>query len=50
MEQKAMDKLKKDAASQGCHIILLLTTTGKGGHSGISGGTKSSVTGVAYKY
>lgn len=50
MEKKAMDKLKKEAAAQGCHIVLLLTTTGKGGHSGISGGTKASVTGVAYKY
>jgi hypothetical protein len=50
MEKKAMDKLKKDAAAQGCHIVLLLTTTGKGGHYGVSGGTKASVTGVAYKY
>ncbi|MBX2952267.1 MAG: hypothetical protein KF870_07165 [Leadbetterella sp.] len=50
MEKKAMDKLKKEASSHGCHIVLLLTTTGKGGHYGISGGTKASVTGVAYKY
>ena len=50
MEEKAMGKLKKEAAAQGCHVVLLLTTTGKGGHSGMSGGTKASVTGVAYKY
>lgn len=50
MEKKAMDKLKKEAAAKGCHIVLLLTTTGKGGGYGWSGGTKASVTGVAYKY
>lgn len=50
MEEKAMDKLKQDAAANGCHIILLLTTTGKGGGYGLSGGTKASVTGIAYKY
>lgn len=50
MEKKAMEKLKKEAAAKGCHIVLLLTTTGKGGHYGISGGAKASVTGVAYKY
>jgi len=50
MQKKAMDKLKKQAAEKGYHIVLLMTTTGKGGHGGISGGTKSSVTGVGYKY
>ncbi len=50
MEKKAMDKLKKEAASQGCHVVLILSTTGKGGHSGVSGGAKASVTGIAYKY
>ena len=45
-----MDRLKKEAAAKGCHIVLLLTTTGQGGHYGLSGGTKASVTGVAYKY
>jgi hypothetical protein len=50
MQKKAMDKLKKQAAEKGYHIVLLITTTGKGGHYGISGGTKSSVTGVGYKY
>lgn len=50
MEKKAMDKLKKEAAAIGCHMVLILTTTGKGGHYGISGGTKASVTGVAYSY
>jgi hypothetical protein len=50
MEKLAMDKLKKEAAIQGCHIVLLLTTTGKGGHAGMSGGAKASVTGVGYKY
>jgi hypothetical protein len=45
-----MDKLKKSAAAKGCHIVLILTTTGKGGHPGITGGTKASVTGIVYKY
>ncbi len=45
-----MDKLKKQAAEKGYHIVLLITTTGKGGSYGISGGTKASVTGVGYKY
>jgi len=50
MQKKAMDKLKKQAAAKGYHIVFLITTTTKGGHSGISGGTKASVTGVGYKY
>ncbi len=50
MQKKAMDKLKKQAAAKGYHIVFLITTTGKGGHYGISGGTKASVTGVGYKY
>ena len=36
-----------------CFIVIyvfLITTTGKGGGYGISGGTKSSVTGIGYKY
>ena len=50
MQKKAMNKLKKQAASKGYHMVLLLTTTGKGGHYGLSGGSKSSVTGTGYKY
>jgi len=50
MQKKAMDKLKKQAAAKGYHMVLLITTTGKGGHYGISGGAKASVTGVGYKY
>ena len=50
MQKKAMDKLKKEAAINGYHIVFLITTTGKGGHYGISGGTKASVTGIGYKY
>ncbi len=50
MQKKAMVKLKKQAASKGYHIVFLITTTSKGGHYGISGGTKASVTGVGYKY
>lgn len=50
MEKEAMEKLKRDAASKGCHIILLLTTTGQSGTYGLSGGTKASVTGIVYKY
>ena len=49
-QKKAMKKLKKLAATKGYHMVLLITTTGKGGHYGISGGAKSSVTGVGYKY
>ena len=50
MQKKAMDKLKKQAALKGYHIVFLMTTTGKGGHYGMSGGAKASVTGVGYKY
>lgn len=50
MQKKAMDKLKKQAAIKGYHIVFLIATTGKGGHYGISGGTKASVTGIGYKY
>lgn len=50
MQAKAMEKLKKLAAKNGAHIVLILTTTSKGGSFGISGGAKSSVTGVAYGY
>ncbi|KKN36665.1 hypothetical protein LCGC14_0771320 [marine sediment metagenome] len=50
MQKKAIDKLKKQAAEKGYHVVLLITTTGKGGHFGISGGAKSSVIGVGYKY
>jgi len=50
MQKKAMDKLKKQAAEKGYHMVLLITTTGKGGHYGVSGGTKASVTGVGYKF
>lgn len=50
MQKLAMDKLKKEAAKRGYHVVLILTTTSKGGSYGISGGTKSSVTGIGYKY
>jgi len=50
MQAKAMDKLKKQASEVGAHIVLILTTTSKGGGHGMSGGTKASVTGVAYSY
>ena len=54
MEKAAMDKLKKEAAAKGCHVILILSTTGKAGtyeYGNVwSGGTKASVTGVFYKY
>lgn len=52
LEKKAMDKLKKDAASKGCHAILILTTTSKAGNNRetLSGAPKASITGVMYKY
>lgn len=52
LEKKAMDKLKRDAARRGCHVILILTTTSKAGNNRetLSGAPKASVTGVMYKY
>ncbi|QKJ63345.1 hypothetical protein [Flavobacterium sp. M31R6] len=50
MQAQAMEKLKKLAAKNGAHIVLILTITSKGGSFGFSGGTKASVTGVAYGY
>lgn len=50
MQKLAIEKLKKEAAKKGYHVVLLLTTTSKGGGYGISGGTKSSITGIGYKY
>jgi hypothetical protein len=50
MQKKAMDKLKQQAAEKGYHMVFLITTTGKGGHYGISGGAKASVTGIGYSY
>lgn len=49
-QKKAMIKLKKEAAAKGCHIVLILTTTGKNSSWAVSGRTRSSVTGVLYKY
>ena len=50
IQAKAIKKLKKLAAKNGYHVVLILTETGKGGHAGISGGTKSGVNGIGYKY
>ena len=48
LQKKAMDKLKRQAAAKGYHIILIITTTGSPG--GYGTGAKASVTGVGYKY
>jgi len=48
METKAMDRLKRQAAKNRCHIILILRTTGIDQRS--DEGVNSTVTGVAYKY
>jgi hypothetical protein len=50
MQAQAMEKLKKLAAKNGAHMVLILTTTSKGGGYGFSGGAKASITGVAYGY
>ena len=50
MQAQAMEKLKKIAAKNGAHMVLILTTTSKGGGFGFSGGAKASVTGIAYGY
>ncbi len=51
MEKKAIEKLKKEAAALGCHVVLILTSTGRGGGLSTFGGTaKANLTGVAYSY
>ena len=47
LQKKAIDKLKKEAASHGCHIILMLSSTGD---KMFYAGSQASVSGVAYKY
>ncbi len=47
LQKKAIDKLKKQAASNGCHIILMLSTTG---NKAYYAGAQASASGVAYKY
>ena len=51
IQEKAIEQMKKEAAKNGCHIVLIRTensTPGGWGPSG--GGTKASYIGVAYKY
>ncbi|MEG0915621.1 MAG: hypothetical protein RSF68_01260 [Myroides sp.] len=48
VEARAFNKLKKEAAAEGCHILLILTTTGKSGSPYSS--ASSSLTAVGYKY
>ena len=48
VESRAMDKLKKESAEKGCHILLILTTTGKSGSPYSS--ASSSLTAIGYKY
>lgn len=48
VEARAFDKLKKEAAENGYHTLLILTTTGKSGSPYSS--ASSSLTAVGYKY
>lgn len=51
MQGKALNKMKKKAAKNGCHIILIRTENSTSGGWGPSGGsTKASYIGVGYKY
>ena len=51
IQKKAMNKLRKEAAKNGCHIILIRTESSTPGGWGPSGGsTKASYIGIAYKY
>lgn len=50
-ESKALQKLKRIAASKGYHTIVILNTSGQGSHSGKRrGGYRASITGVGYTY
>ena len=48
MLSKAIDKIKKEAAKKGAHIILILDTTSDG--SNTLRGASGSVTGIGYTY
>ena len=48
VEQRATEKLKRDAAKAGCHILLILTTTGKS--ATFFSSATSSITAIGYKY
>jgi len=48
MDKKAMDRLKRQAARNGCHIILIMKTTDWDGRN--DDGSNASVKGIAYKY
>ncbi len=49
MEKKAMDKLRKEAAAMGCHIVLIVSSVSRdGGYA--KGNAKSNLTGVPYSY
>jgi len=51
IQKKAMDKLRKKAASLKGHIVLILTESGDPGGWGPSGGsTKASYIGIVYGY
>lgn len=48
VEARAFDKLKKEAAENGYHTLLILTTTGKSGSPYSS--ASSSIRAIGYKY
>lgn len=48
VEERAFEKLKKEAAAKGYHTLLILTTTGKSGSPYSS--ASSSIRAIGYKY
>ena len=51
IQERAIEKMKKEAAKNGCHIVLIRTENSTAGGWGPSGGsTRASYIGVAYKY
>ena len=49
MEDKATDRIRKTAAKNGCHIILITDST-TGDYGDFEDGSNASITGIAYKY
>ncbi|MFT3884854.1 MAG: hypothetical protein QM724_05315 [Flavobacteriales bacterium] len=49
VEKRTIEKLKKAAAKAGCHVVLIMTTSGRSGGFGGQVAT-SSMTGVGYSY
>lgn len=50
VENRAFNKLKKEAASKGYHVLLILTTSGRSGSFGTSSGASASIRAIGYRY